>query len=463
MKSGFCAFLCLIGNIMRLATPAGFDAICNFLFISKYYNGMRPKACGVNVWGEEPVPNYLEKRRRTWYAVLDVPEKLKAEVGKGRLVKSLGTQSQSEAERLVLPVVAKWKADFEALRLGSNAPLEVLARQWREDIEGASVAKREVYDEVLQDHLEEIHERSPAQAETVAKIVRQETVALQEHLEEWLSTLTDQPKTVDMKRAAVERLMAEFQYTHQINRKSMQRWAHNLQAELATASVQKEVSFCKGYWNYLYKAGHLDREDQPFHEVVELRARSKKPKSALRQPFTPQAVVELLNAAISKGDQPLADLIQLAMWTGCRIEEICSLEVHDVQPGKIAITEAKSTAGVRQIPIHSKLAELVEDLCGRTNDGYLLGGLTFNKYNNRSNAIGKRFGRLKTKQGFGATHVFHSIRKTVATQLENGDVLEGIAADILGHDKYTMSYGLYSGGNSFERLREAIEKLNYPI
>ncbi len=38
---------------------------------------------------------------------------------------------------------------------------------------------------------------------------------------------------------------------------------------------------------------------------------------------------------------------------------------------------------------------------------------------------------------------------------------ENVAADIIGHDKPTMTYGLYSGGNSLKVKQAAIEKLNY--
>jgi len=40
-------------------------------------------------------------------------------------------------------------------------------------------------------------------------------------------------------------------------------------------------------------------------------------------------------------------------------------------------------------------------------------------------------------------------------------VLENVATDIIGHDKPTMTYGLYSGGASLKTMREAIEKLRY--
>jgi integrase len=59
------------------------------------------------------------------------------------------------------------------------------------------------------------------------------------------------------------------------------------------------------------------------------------------------------------------------------------------------------------------------------------------------------------------THTFHSIRKTVVTQLENAGVPEGVSADIVGHEKNTMTYGLYSGGNSLEVKRKALEKISY--
>jgi len=63
---------------------------------------------------------------------------------------------------------------------------------------------------------------------------------------------------------------------------------------------------------------------------------------------------------------------------------------------------------------------------------------------------------------FGPGHVFHSIRKTVSTQLEQAGVAEGIAADIVGHDKQTLTYGLYSAGSSHKDKLKAISKVVYP-
>jgi integrase len=58
-------------------------------------------------------------------------------------------------------------------------------------------------------------------------------------------------------------------------------------------------------------------------------------------------------------------------------------------------------------------------------------------------------------------HVFHSIRRTVVTLLDNAGVPENVVADIVGHDKPSITFGLYSGGSSLVVKREAIEKLSY--
>ncbi|NMM76216.1 hypothetical protein [Acidovorax sp. SRB_24] len=131
-----------------------------------------------------------------------------------------------------------------------------------------------------------------------------------------------------------------------------------------------------------------------------------------------------------------------------------------------SITDSKTAAGIWQVPGHSELVEVVKRLkvfsAAHSKDGYLLSGLTFNKYGDRSNASGKRFGTLKQTLGFSDRKVFHSIRKTVVTQLESAGVSENLTADIVGHEKPRITYGLYSGGHSLAPMKEAIEKIRYP-
>lgn len=59
--------------------------------------------------------------------------------------------------------------------------------------------------------------------------------------------------------------------------------------------------------------------------------------------------------------------------------------------------------------------------------------------------------------------MFHSIRKTVVTLLEDAGVSENLTADIMGHEKPRITYGLYSGGHSLTSMKEAIEKIHCPF
>jgi integrase len=68
---------------------------------------------------------------------------------------------------------------------------------------------------------------------------------------------------------------------------------------------------------------------------------------------------------------------------------------------------------------------------------------------------------MKSFEGYGKQHVFHSIRKTLVTMLENYGVGENVAADIVGHEKPRITYGLYSGGTTLEVMRQAIEHITF--
>ena len=48
-----------------------------------------------------------------------------------------------------------------------------------------------------------------------------------------------------------------------------------------------------------------------------------------------------------------------------------------------------------------------------------------------------------------------------STQLENAGVPHNVAARLMGHELSDMTFGGYSDGLMFERLQEAIAKVDY--
>jgi integrase len=151
----------------------------------------------------------------------------------------------------------------------------------------------------------------------------------------------------------------------------------------------------------------------------------------------------------------------MAMYTGARREELCSLRCEHVHGNYFKIEEAKTAAGVRQVPIHDALAPTIKRLVEASKDGFVLSGLRTDKHGDRGDGIGKRFGKLKIGLGFSKRHVFHSFRGTVITMLERAEVTESTVQDIVGHERSTLTGRTYSGKSTLEMRRAALAKLAY--
>ena len=427
------------------------------------------------------MPEHLQKRANRWYAVMEIPRKLRPQFGRDRFIESLKTEDRSIAETKLYPKLAEWKARIDGIDAGETidwvtrngvysmpvTPPEVLFARLRQ---AATPEERAAILEEIDEmagHVGAIYAdlgklpSSAPEARRYAAVATGNAVGFAAQLDEWQATTTRlAPQTRAMQRADVERFAAKFPTVQEVTRPEVQRWANGLLADDLTAStLRRNLSSLRRYWRHLQSAGVATEDNEPFNKIELGRQSGRGTTDDKRRAFTPPEVVKLFHAAM--GD--LADLIRLGMWTGARIEELCSLRVENVAAGHFTVTAGKSHAALRDIPIHAELAQTMTRLIDGRTTGYVLVGLgePDKKRGNRSTAIGQRFGRLKTAEGFGPTHVFHSIRKCVATLFENAGVAENVAADILGHEKPTMTYGLYSGGASLALKAEAIAKLAY--
>ncbi len=416
--------------------------------------------------------SYLQKRRRRWYAVLEIPKALRPHFGnKPRFIQSLETDSRIVAQRRVGPVIAPWRSEIARARQEPNDDAAFFRRALRNaKTEEQRQAILEQIDYAAWDigaiNVENIGDKpsSDPEARRFYAVATGALVPLTEHLDEWLSTSRTTAKTQDMRRFVVKRFAAKFAMVQDVNRKDVRHWITALMnggGNLTPRTVQRILGALRGYWRYLQSIEVAGEDHEPFSRLDVARQNKRTEPRSKRQPFEPADVVKLLDAAIERGDDQLADLIRLGMWTGCRIEELCALKVEQVKGDHFAVGEAKTAAGWRDVPIHRELAQTMARLIEGSKDGHVLSGLGVNKYGERSNGVGKRFGRLKTELGFGPQHVFHSLRKTVVTILENAGVPENVVADIVGHEKTTMTYGLYSGGVSLAVKRDALAKLAY--
>lgn len=181
--------------------------------------------------------------------------------------------------------------------------------------------------------------------------------------------------------------------------------------------------------------------------------------------FTKDEVVKLHQQALLNQDEELADLIEIAAYTGCRLEEIgcirkTSVTLQDSKPISFTITQAKTEAGNRDLPIHPEISKIFSRRLETGRTAYLFDGKE-SKNGTRIDALGKRFGRLKTGLGFSTRHVFHSIRKTFGIELLNLETDPVWIQKILGHKSETVTFDIYATHLTMNNKRSVIDRISY--
>jgi integrase len=395
-----------------------------------------------------------------FYVTLDIPKDVRPWFGnKPRFVKSLQTDSMTIAERLKWKFIEHWKTQIALARTGGSA-----LEQIRIDIQDTP----EGLDRIM---LQEAHHSVAVDAAIDGDPTILEAyntaysgwVRLEEVVPKWIDRKKkiDQiaEKTFDDYHSIIRAFVGRFTYLHEVNKAAVREWLGKQEVQL-----RRKKLWLTAIRGFLAVAG-ADKNllDGVLIEADIPKDKRKKRKSEARRHLEDGEIATLYKAA-RETDPVLSDLILLGAYTGCRIEELCSLRVEHATTEALTITDAKTEAGDRTVPVHKKLRQLVARLLDESKDGYLLTGLTFNKYGDRSNAIGKRFGRLKTSLGFDNRIVFHSLRKSFITKLERSGVPESTIARLVGHEineRTSLALGLYSGGLSIEQLRPAVDKVEY--
>ena len=89
----------------------------------------------------------------------------------------------------------------------------------------------------------------------------------------------------------------------------------------------------------------------------------------------------------------------IGLYSGMRLDEICSLKKEDVVGDCFSITEGKTKSSIRTVPIHRILLPIVEKLIGTSNNEFLLSDLR-TRGNDRSHYVGKLMTTRRKQLGF---------------------------------------------------------------
>lgn len=203
-------------------------------------------------------------------------------------------------------------------------------------------------------------------------------------------------------------------------------------------------------------------------------------KQPQRKPFKPDALkamhIELTHnhmGMVKSGSHKWATLI--AMFTGARLNEICQLEIADVQQENgiwfFNMTDEgdnnkrlKTFASNRKVPIHSQLLEdgllQYHKEMAQTKATRLFPDYSYEARGGYGRSLGRWFNdvflvkqHIKTKE-----LVFHSLRHTMITRLAQAGVQEPIYQCIVGHERNGVTQQVYNReGFTLPQVKEAIE------
>ena len=164
----------------------------------------------------------------------------------------------------------------------------------------------------------------------------------------------------------------------------------------------------------------------------------------------------------------------LGIFTGARLNEICQLDIADIQQEGdtwfLNITDegdnnksVKASASRRKVPLHSELLRLgfLDFVDSRRNGQRLFPDYSYNTNGGYGRNLGRWYNEsFLPKLGIKKPGiVFHSLRHTIVTRLGQADVPEPIYQCIVGHARAGVTQQVYlREGFTLEQLKAAIEK-----
>ena len=388
-----------------------------------------------------------------WQAELRVPEDVRDVIGKTRFAKSMRTRNKREAVVKAAPILEQWQSEID---LAKTDPQAFVAKQILHNAR-CDFGGKPSDSGVSNGHLAWLYDLPPSKASAYERIEWGSDIPLPAYMNTFVKSHYTKSGTQSEARRYILEATLFIPTLSALTRVNAQRWLTDEEnkdpsVRRALKTMQKATGYLSEYISWLqYRNLVCQSLINPF------RGLHYPKKLARTQQYEPLNYVEvclLRAAAVGRGDELMVAFIDIARFTGMRLSEIGALNSDSVVLiDGIACFRVKSDAKTaaaanRLIPISSRLQSLID--------------LQSLDMKDVGTAVGKRFGRLKRNvlpDGEDRSKCFHSIRKFVVTTLEQGGVAEGIAADLVGHEKPNITYNVYSGGSSIEQLSHAVEVL----
>jgi integrase len=414
----------------------------------------------------------VTKRNGVYYAQLSVPPELRDVIGKSNFRRSTNVRVDGANKAEAMAVAAPWLQEWHQLIRSARSEPDVVRDRMAvmktqaavecERVELAGERGRHKYSVVALDKPKDVGKLGST---TLAEPGQNPGLhwsgkgpLLIQFLDRFIADRYENKRTAGEARRYIREASEFCPRLGDINLENARAWirAEGSKPEeerRAVKTMHKATGFMSEYVLWLQDQRLLvDSVGNPFRGL-RFPTSLKKKQSYL--PMSLDEVLAVREAAIAKGDEELVAFIDVGRFTGMRLAEIGALSANSIETidgiecFRVKLdAKTKKSAG-RLVPIARGLRTLLQ--------------LTDFNFERRENAVGKRFGRLKSEvlpDGKDRRKCFHSIRKFVTTALEQAGIPEGVAADLVGHEKQTITYGVYSGGSALTQIAQAVAVLD---
>ena len=237
------------------------------------------------------------------------------------------------------------------------------------------------------------------------------------------------PKYQNEIRSKILEFGEKFHNVSQVNWHDVKAWTRELENEGLTAkTIKKRLTCLHGYWKHLEELRIASTDQKPPFLGLDIKA-NKKPIKRRPWSFEDTEKIMTLETPTSKRNPLLLSFIKVALFTGMRVNEIASL-----QPSNIKVEDnvrfididreiTKTDAGVRKVPLSSKLIPVIDDLLeveAKRKDKYLFPPSSDRAIERQSlgDSWGKKFGRHKTALKYQKQiDCFHNFRHSANVYL----------------------------------------------
>lgn len=439
-----------------------------------------------------------------WFARLAVPADVQDIVGRRVFIASTGESNPMRANAVAAPWLVDWQDRIQSARTAKADPIkaeiERLAGQYlqhRGDLDAtASLLVFDVLDFAFQKlgRLTRAEQRRalleaqgdvadamgalPARAKAIDALdhISGRATPILAYLDRWKVATHLKGQSLDQAVSRIKKFASTVnEPIERLTGRHVQVWIESMiqpsdeSKGYSVDTLGNYLASLRTYWEYLQSHDIVPLESRPFwNRKLQDRRNEVERAGQDRNRFEPSEVVKLWQMAEELRDEPLAAAIRLAAYSGARREGVCALTVQSIRRHHATGIDylhfaEKSRSGIRAVPIHSKIADLIKTLVnGADSDGYLIHNTTVNKYGKRGDNIGGRFSRMKATMEFGGQHTFHSIRHTVIYLLRRAECPLEIRKNIVGHAPQGAHEG-YGGVIDLTKKQEWLEKaICYP-